>query len=67
MLRHTDRPRRSTLRFRDALTEATTVIAQRPIRTLLTALGTILGVGAFVTTTGLAETCLLYTSPSPRD
>ena len=56
MLRHTDRPQRSTLRFRDALTEATTVIAQRPIRTLLTALGTILGVGAFVTTTGLAET-----------
>ena len=46
----------SVLRRRDALAEAFAVIAQRPVRTLLTALGTILGVGAFVTTTGLAQT-----------
>jgi putative ABC transport system permease protein len=46
----------SVFRRRDALAEAFAVIAQRPVRTLLTALGTILGVGAFVTTTGLAQT-----------
>lgn len=40
----------------DTMNEAGSVIAQRPVRTLLTALGTILGVGAFVTTTGLATT-----------
>ncbi|MEK7423442.1 MAG: ABC transporter permease [Actinomycetota bacterium] len=51
-----DRDGRSRLRFRDTVGEAAAAIAQRPIRTLLTALGTILGVGAFVTTTGLAET-----------
>jgi putative ABC transport system permease protein len=51
-----DRDGRSRLRFRDAVGEAAAAIAQRPIRTLLTALGTVLGVGAFVTTTGLAET-----------
>lgn len=47
---------RSRLRWADNLTEAIAAISQRPIRTLLTALGTILGVGAFVTTTGLADT-----------
>jgi putative ABC transport system permease protein len=46
----------SRLRLIDTVTEATASIAQRPLRTLLTALGTILGVGAFVTTTGLADT-----------
>ena len=46
----------SSLRVRDLFAEAISVIAQRPVRTLLTALGTILGVGAFVTTIGLAET-----------
>lgn len=51
-----DRGDRSRLRLRDAVGEAAAAVAQRPIRTLLTALGTILGVGAFVTTTGLAET-----------
>jgi putative ABC transport system permease protein len=56
MRRNTDATQRSILRIRDALAEALSVIAQRPVRTLLTALGTILGVGAFVTTTGLAET-----------
>lgn len=47
---------RSRFRLRDTIAEAAAAVAQRPIRTLLTALGTILGVGAFVTTTGLAET-----------
>jgi putative ABC transport system permease protein len=47
---------RSKFRVRDTIGEAAAAVAQRPIRTLLTALGTILGVGAFVTTTGLAET-----------
>ncbi|MGK2887357.1 MAG: ABC transporter permease [Rhodococcus sp. (in: high G+C Gram-positive bacteria)] len=47
---------RSRLRWADNLSEAFSAIAQRPARTLLTALGTILGVGAFVATTGLADT-----------
>ena len=47
---------RSKLRFQDLVIEAFTAISQRPARTLLTALGTILGVGAFVATTGLADT-----------
>ena len=51
-----DRDSPSRLRIRDTISEAAAAVAQRPIRTLLTALGTILGVGAFVTTTGLAET-----------
>jgi len=46
----------SRFRITDTITEAAAAVGQRPIRTLLTALGTILGVGAFVTTTGLAET-----------
>jgi putative ABC transport system permease protein len=50
------RVERSRLRWTDTVNEAAAVIAQRPIRTLLTALGTVLGVGAFVTTTGLATT-----------
>jgi putative ABC transport system permease protein len=47
---------RSRFRSADNVSEAVAAIAQRPLRTLLTALGTILGVGAFVTTTGLADT-----------
>ena len=47
---------RSKLRTLDLFVEAFTAVSQRPTRTLLTALGTILGVGAFVTTTGLADT-----------
>jgi putative ABC transport system permease protein len=47
---------RSKLRLQDLIIEAFTAVSQRPARTLLTALGTILGVGAFVTTTGLADT-----------
>jgi len=47
---------RARLKWLDTITEAAAAISQRPVRTLLTALGTILGVGAFVTTTGLADT-----------
>lgn len=47
---------RSRLRWADTVAEAAATVGQRPIRTLLTALGTVLGVGAFVATTGLAET-----------
>jgi putative ABC transport system permease protein len=46
----------SRLSWPDTLREAFAAITQRPVRTLLTALGTILGVGAFVATSGLAET-----------
>lgn len=46
----------SKLRWSDAFAESIAAIMQRPARTLLTALGTILGVGAFVATTGLADT-----------
>jgi len=42
--------------LRDTASEAGSAIGQRPLRTVLTALGTILGVGAFVATTGLAAT-----------
>jgi putative ABC transport system permease protein len=47
---------RSAFRWSDTIRESLSAIARRPARTLLTALGTILGVGAFVATTGLAET-----------
>ncbi|HQZ34282.1 MAG TPA: ABC transporter permease [Ilumatobacteraceae bacterium] len=46
----------SRLKWSDTISEALSSITQRPVRTLLTALGTILGVGAFVATNGLAET-----------
>ena len=44
-------------------------IARHKLRSFLTILGIIIGVGAVVTmvTLGKATTCLLYTSPSPRD
>jgi putative ABC transport system permease protein len=45
---------RSHLSWRDSLSEALAAVGQRPARALLTALGTLLGVGAFVATTGLA-------------
>lgn len=47
---------RSRFRAADTIREAGAAVGRRPIRTILTALGTILGVGAFVTTTGLATT-----------
>jgi putative ABC transport system permease protein len=53
-MRH-PRPR-SRLAVRDLISEATTAITRRPGRSLLTALGTVAGVGAFVATTGLATT-----------
>lgn len=48
--------RRVRVRWRDLGGEAAAAVVQRPVRTLLTALGTILGVGAFVATNGLADT-----------
>lgn len=47
---------RSSLSLRDLFSEAATAITRRPGRSLLTALGTVVGVGAFVATTGLAST-----------
>jgi putative ABC transport system permease protein len=46
----------SRLRRRDLLGEAISGLAQRPGRTALTLLGTVLGVGAFVTILGLTTT-----------
>lgn len=46
----------AVLHWRDTFREAAATITQRPLRTLLTALGTILGVGAFVATNILADT-----------
>ena len=47
---------RSSLSWRDLASEATVSLTARPARTLLTALGTILGVAALVATLGLART-----------
>ncbi|WP_116999154.1 ABC transporter permease [Desertimonas flava] len=47
---------RSSLAARDLLGEAAAAITRRPGRSLLTALGTTVGVAAFVATTGLAAT-----------
>jgi putative ABC transport system permease protein len=41
---------------RDLATEALAAVLQRPLRSALTALGTVLGVGAFVATIGLTTT-----------
>jgi putative ABC transport system permease protein len=46
---------RSCLRWSDVLIEALTAIANRPLRSCLTAVGTVLGVGAFVATAGVAN------------
>ncbi|MGD0560916.1 MAG: ABC transporter permease, partial [Streptosporangiaceae bacterium] len=46
----------SELAVRDMASEALAGIAQRPGRSVLTMLGTILGVGAFVTVLGLTAT-----------
>ena len=55
---------RSKMRWSDTAIEASAAITRRPARTLLTALGTILGVAAFVTTTGLATTASAQVSSS---
>jgi putative ABC transport system permease protein len=46
----------SRLALRDLAVEAGAAIRLRPGRSMLTALGTVVGVGAFVATTGLADT-----------
>ena len=48
--------RRSTLGVRDLVSESLSGITQRPGRSILTMLGTVLGVGAFVTILGLTTT-----------
>ncbi len=47
---------RSRLDLHDLLAETAVALTARPARTILTALGTVLGVGALVTTLGLAKT-----------
>jgi putative ABC transport system permease protein len=47
---------RPRARVADIIREATSAIARRRVRSLLTALGTVLGVGAFVVTLGLTAT-----------
>ncbi len=47
---------RSRIRARDLLTEAWAAVSRRPVRSLLTALGTIAGTGAFTATLGIAAT-----------
>ena len=47
---------RARIRVVDLLSEAVSGITRRPMRSALTALGTVVGVGAFVATTGLAST-----------
>jgi putative ABC transport system permease protein len=42
-------------------------LGARPQRTVLTAVGIVLGVGIVFGVLTLSNTCLLYTSPSPRD
>ena len=49
-------PFRSSLAFRDLVNEVVIGLTARPARTLLTALGTIIGVAALVATLGLAKT-----------
>jgi len=47
---------RTRISVKDLAGEALTALLQRPVRSALTALGTILGVGAFVATLGLTTT-----------
>ncbi|MEJ3748578.1 ABC transporter permease [Actinomycetes bacterium KLBMP 9797] len=49
-------PRRSGIRLRDLFREAVAGLVQRPARSALTMLGTLLGVGAFVAVLGLTTT-----------
>ncbi len=49
-------PSRSAFPLRDIVNEVIIGLTARPGRTILTALGTVLGVGALVTTLGLAKT-----------
>ncbi len=46
----------SSIGFRDLLVEAVSALLARPSRSALTALGTVLGVGALVSTLGIAQT-----------
>ncbi len=48
--------KRTTFSWRDLLSESVAGLASRPARTLLTVLGTVLGVAALVATVGIAQT-----------
>ncbi|OKI06189.1 ABC transporter [Streptomyces sp. CB02923] len=50
------RARRSALSLRDLVSEALAGVLQRPARSALTALGTVLGVGSFIAVLGLTGT-----------
>ncbi len=54
----------SRLLWGDAVAEALSAVMHRPARALLTSLGTIVGVAAFVTTTGVAATLNAQVSSS---
>lgn len=56
MSRSSDPLPRSSLSIRDLLNEATIALTARPARTIMTAMGTVLGVAALVATLGLAKT-----------
>ena len=60
--RHPAEVGRSRFGWADSLSEAAAAVGRRPIRTFLTALGTILGVGAFIATSGLAHTARVQVS-----
>lgn len=46
----------TSMHWRDLVSEAIAGLASRPARTLLTVLGTVLGIGALVSTVGIAQT-----------
>ncbi|MER6290911.1 ABC transporter permease [Streptomyces sviceus] len=54
--RRHDGPAATRLTWRDMVTEALTGVVERPGRSVLTLLGTVLGVGAFVSVLGLTST-----------
>ncbi|MGA6170031.1 ABC transporter permease [Streptomyces sp. NPDC012600] len=54
--RRTDRADVSRFALRDLLSEAVAGVLQRPARSVLTALGTVLGIGSFVAVLGLTAT-----------
>jgi len=55
-MRTINRPTKSGLSFRDLLSEVNSAIVARPGRSILTALGTVLGVGTLVAILGLTST-----------
>ena len=58
---------RSRLRLRDLSTEAIAGVMQRPGRTILTMLGTVMGVGSFVAVLGLTASATGQSPPIAID